>query len=198
MNGSLMLINPSKRPSKRKKPRTAAQKAATKRMLSARKSNPVKAKRRSASRAMTAIKSRIKSRRKNPIGGGIASMFMPAAKGALGAVVINTVENQLISGFLPVSLQGNMSKYAIRIALAIATGTMAGKLIGNANARQAAEGALVVTLHDALVTTINAMLPTDTKYGLSAYAQNALPDSSGMGAYAPFAGANEGSLQYTS
>lgn len=193
MRGSLMLINPSKRPSKRKKPRTAAQKAATKRMLASRKSSPVKAKRRSASSAMSAIT----SRRKNPIGGGIVSMFMPAAKGALGAVVINTIENQLISGFVPVDFRGNVTKYATRIGLAIALGTVGGKLIGNANARQAAEGALVVTLHDVIVTTVNAMLPAG-KTGLSAYAPNAIESNSGMGAYAPFAGANEGAFSYES
>lgn len=198
MSGSLMLINPSKRPSKRKKPRTAAQKAATKRMLAARsRKSPAatKTKRRSASRAMTAIKSRVKSRRRNPIGGGIASLFMPAAKGALGAVAVNTLESQLVSRFLPVALQGDMGKTAVRLGLAVALGTLGGKVIGNANARQAAEGAMVVTLHDVIVTTINRMLPAGA--GIAAYAPNAIESNSGMGAYAPFAGA-ESAFSYES
>lgn len=189
----LMLINPSKRPSKRKKPRTAAQKAATKRMLAARagKSKPATSrKRRSASRAMSAITRRVKSRRKNPIGGGIASMLMPAAKGALGAVAVNTLESQVVSRFLPVTLQGDMGQAAVRVGLAVALGTMGGKVIGNANARQAAEGALVVTLHDVFVKTVNRMLPVGA--GLSAYAPDELTDS-GMGAYAPLEGIGESS-----
>lgn len=196
MPGELMLINPSKRPSKRKKPRTAAQKAATKRMLAARskKSTSVsRPKRRRASRAMTAIKSRIKSRRRNPIGGGIASLFMPAAKGALGAVAVNTLESQLVSRFLPVSLQGDMGKTAVRLGLAVVLGTLGGKVIGNANARQAAEGSMVVTLHDVMVTTINRMLPAGA--GLSAYE----PYGGGMNAYASdLSGVGDSPFEYES
>lgn len=191
----LMLINPSKRPSKRRKPRTAAQKAATKRMLSARSAKRP-AKRSSTGRALAAVKSRIKSRRKNPIGGNIVSMFMPVAKGALGAVTINTLEHQVISGFMPDALKTDMGKYGVRIALALVVGTLGGKVIGQANARQAAEGALVVALHDVIVTSVNKMLPATTKVQLAAYAPD---DASGMGAYAPtLSGVQAGTFEYTS
>lgn len=195
----LMLINPSKRPSKRRKPRTAAQKAATKRMLAARSSRKAKpAKRRSVSRALSAVKHRIKSRRKNPIGGSIVSMFMPVAKGALGAVAINTLEHQVISGFLPASMQGDMGKYGVRIALALAVGTVGGKVIGQANARQAAEGALVVALHDVIVTTVNKMLTKDPAAPANTLAAYAPLTDNTMGAYAPNVGLGESNFAYTS
>lgn len=194
----LMLINPSARPSKRKKPRSAAQKAATRRMVAARRSASkapaTRSKRRAPSRVMQGIKKRMKSRRKNPIGGGIASMFMPAAKGAIGAVAINTLETQVLSRFLPGMMQGDIGKYGTRIALAIALGTMGGRIIGNANARQAAEGALVVALHDVIVTTVNKVLPAGV--GLAAYAPNfdtpAPARGNRLGAYSPLAGMGKG------
>lgn len=194
---TLMLINPAKRPSKRKKARSPAQRAATRRMLAARRANPVKRaasrKRRSYTALSSLRKASRKGRRRNPIGNSVLSMFMPAAIGAVGAVAINTVESQLVARFLPAAMQGAMGKYATRIALALAVGTMGGKLLGNARARQAAEGALVVTLYDVIGSTVGNLLPVAapaTVSGIGAYAP-ALSDNSGMGAYTQMAGMGE-------
>lgn len=195
MPQTLMLINPARRPSKRKKARSPAQRAATARMLSARrgsrKANPAKRTKRRYT-ALTALRGKksVRGRRRNPIGNSVLSMFMPAAIGAVGAVAINTIESQLVARFMPAAMSGPMGRYVTRIALALALGTMGGKLIGNARARQAAEGALVVTLYDVIGSTISSVLPVSAAatpvQGIGAYASSL--ENSNMGAYAPLAG----------
>lgn len=161
---SLMLINPRKRGSGR----SAAQKAATRRMLAANKSkrrsnpSPRKAKRSAARRSNPSALHRVR-RRRNPISlggmGGVGGMLMNGLKGAGGAIVVNVVAHYLP----PVTNTGKMV-YVTRTALALALGTLGRKLLGN-SARAMAEGALAVNFHDAINSVAGTMLPGSGLHG---------------------------------
>jgi len=173
---SLMLVNPRKR----KSGRSAAQKAATRRMLAAnrsRRSNPAKrTKRRTALRSNPVGLSRVRhamrrtKRRSNPSlrgmlgsAGGIGGMLMNSLKGAGGAVVVNAATH-----YLPVSLTTGKLVYVTRAAIAIALGTFGRKLLGS-NARIMAEGALTVNFHDAINSVAGTMLPGNELHGVGEY-----------------------------
>ena len=173
---SLMLINPRKRRgSGRRKPRTAAQRAATRRMVAARAHNPVRKRRtrRHSARRSNPIglarvhhtRRRHHARRRNPIsmsGGNLGSMLMNGVKGAVGSVAVNAVTN-----FLPaVVKQGNVL-YVTRAALALLLGTVGRKVAGN-NARVMAEGALVVNFADLINSFAGGMLPGSQLHGVGA------------------------------
>ncbi len=149
----LMLINPAKRPAKRRKAtRSPAQKAATRRMLAARglSSNPAprRRRRRSTLRA-TASHARRRARR-NPIGmTGIMGTITGAAIGAAGAVGINAV-----FGLLPVSLTGTLTgttREVAKMALAVAAGMALKPMLGR-NAGKMAEGAMTVSAYNILAS----------------------------------------------
>jgi len=168
---SLMLINPRKR----KGGRTAAQKAATRRMLAAnrarrgaspkrrskRRSNPIGLSR--VSRAVKRVTRRSK-RRSNPsmrsMTGGMGAMLMDSLKGAGGAVVVNAVTN-----YLPAKVTTGKMVYVTRAAIALVLGTFGKKLLGN-SARIMAEGALVVNFHDAINSVAGTMLPGSALHGV--------------------------------
>ncbi len=161
---SLMLINPRKRGAGR----SAAQKAATRRMLAANKSkrrsnpSPRKAKRSSARRRNPSALHRIR-RRRNPIAlggmGGITGMLKNGALGAGGAIAVNVVTN-----YLPAFATTGKMVYVTRTVLALALGTVGKKVLGN-SARAMAEGALVVNFHDAINTIAGTMLPGSQLHG---------------------------------
>jgi hypothetical protein len=182
---SLMLVNPRKR----KAPRSAAQKAATRRMVAAnrsgkrhaspakRRSNPLRAR---ADRAHVGVKRR--ARRRNPIGlgstGGMVGMLMNGLKGAGGAVAVNAVTN-----YLPTTVTTGKLLYATRAALAIALGTVGKKVLGQ-SARTMAEGALAVNFHDLINSVAGAHLPGSALHGVGQYLPlngnpNALPQANG-------------------
>ncbi|HEY6020919.1 MAG TPA: hypothetical protein VIY48_13770 [Candidatus Paceibacterota bacterium] len=185
---SLMLVNPARRKGRR----SAAQKAATARMLAAnrsrRSSNPRRKRRaHSTTRHSNPIglhrvigrKHRRTSRRRNPIGGGlgnIGTMVVNGLKGAGGAIVVNA-----ITSFLPAAITTGKVQYATRAGLAILLGTLGRKALGN-NARIMAEGAMVVTMHDLINSFAGSMLPGSQLHGMGAYlsgAPGALPNASG-------------------
>jgi len=161
---SLMLINPRKRGSGR----SAAQKAATRRMLAANKSkrrsnpSPRKAKRTSARRRNPSPLHRIR-RRRNPSAsgsmGGVGGMLMNGLKGAGGAIVVNVVTN-----YLPAVAKTGKMVYVARTVIALALGTLGKKVLGN-NARAMAEGALAVNFHDAINSVAGTMLPGSQLHG---------------------------------
>ncbi len=151
---TLMLINPKRRSAARKKPRSAAQKAATKRMVSAnrsrrvtRKANPIH-KRRTTHHAVAApARHKRRARRHNPIAlNKPLAMLMPALYGAGGALVINAAMNYLP---IPAMLTTGKIRYATKFGLAMLLGTFGKRLLG-AKAQQMAEGALIVTMTEAL------------------------------------------------
>jgi hypothetical protein len=174
----LMLVNP------RKRARSAAQKAATRRMLAAnrskRHSNPKRrAKRHSVARHHNPIRTRTrhvfhaaKRRRHNPSlragAGNIGSMLMNSIKGAGGAIVVNVVTN-----YLPDTLKTGQLVYVTRAALAIAFGMFGGKVLGS-SARTMAEGALTVNMHDFINSLAGAMLPGSGLHSVGSYINTGL------------------------
>ncbi len=152
---TLMLINPKRRSAGRKKPRSAAQKAATKKLVAlnrtrrspARRSNPIKHHRKARHHAVSAPVRHHRRRRSNPISlHKPLAMLMPALYGAGGALVINAAMNYLP---LPAMLTTGKVRYATKFGLAMLLGTFGKKLLG-AKAHQMAEGAMIVTMTEAL------------------------------------------------
>lgn len=156
---TLMLINPKRRSAGRKKPRTAAQKAATKRMIAAnrarrapaaRKSNPIRRhKRRATTHHAVAAPARRRrhARRHNPISlHKPLAMLMPALYGAGGALAVNAAMNYLP---LPAMLSTGRIRYATKFGLALLIGTFGKKVLGS-KAEKMAEGAMIVTMAEAL------------------------------------------------
>lgn len=169
----LMLINPRKRRGPRKA-RTAAQKAATRRMVAANRARRSPAKRRSVTtyaanpaparrRARRSSVARImRHRRRNPAGraGGVVNMAMGSFVGATGALLVGTVGNYIP---LPAAMQTPNMKAVVNATLAIALGTFGGKVLGR-RAVQMAEGALTVTLHDVLKNALSGIIPMNLGY----------------------------------
>lgn len=165
---SLMLVNPSPR----RKHRSAAQRAATRRLVAAnrsRRANPARRKRRASAKrhvvrhhnpifARSVKRHRRSARRRNPIGlrgGNLGGMLLQGLKGAGGAVVVNAAVS-----FLPATFNTGMIGYVARTGVALAMGSFGGKL-----GRDMAEGALAVTFHDA----INNFFTTLPGAGLHGY-----------------------------
>lgn len=176
-----------------RKTRTAAQKAATHRMVAAnrsrratpkraakRRSNPIanpvgirRVKRTSARRA-----TRRTARRSNPSARGlmgvVGGISMQALQGAGGALAINTALNYM--PFLPAALSSGNGKYLARAGLAVAVGVFGGKVLPGRLAHNMAVGAMTVALHDLLLGLASDAMPTmklgdvgDYDTGVSAY-----------------------------
>lgn len=200
---SLMLVNPRKR--KTRKTRSAAQRAATARMVAARHgraANPAKrrarrtvhAKRRHNPIGIARVahrRTRRGARRHNPIGGlsmgGVTGMLLKGLKGAGGAVVINAVTH-----YLPAAVTTGNVNYLTRAALSILLGTVGQKALGS-TARDMAEGALVVTIHDFINSMTGTLLPGSDLKGLGAYMSEVrqLPNVSGRVVDSELAGMGE-------
>lgn len=155
----LMLINPARRPSKRRKSRTGrkASPAQLRALAKARRaraglsSNPSPRRRRRHSLRAVARSTRRRARR-NPIGmGGIMGMFTGAVWGAGGAVAVNYAYNMLP---LPATMKTGMMGTASKFGLAIALGMLGKSFLGR-NAGKMAEGAMTVAAYEAL----QGMLP---------------------------------------
>lgn len=168
----LMLINPRKRTAKRR-PRTAAQRAATKRMVAANRArrssgravatyaaNPAPARRRPAKRQSVARIMRHRKRNPASRASGVMPMITGAFMGASGALLVNTVGNYVP---MPASMQTPHMKAVVNGVLAIALGTFGSKFIGR-RAVQMAEGALTVTLHDTLKNVLAGVIPMNLGY----------------------------------
>lgn len=171
---SLMLINPRKRGTKKR--RTAAQRAATARLVAhnrGRSASPKRRRRASSKRRTNPIGiSRVhhvtrrhhrRARRRNPIsmsGGNIGGMLMAGLKGAVGAVAVNAVTN-----FLPAAVKTGKVLYVTRAAIAIVIGTVGHKVAGR-HARAMAEGALAVNFTDLINSMAGAMIPGSQLHGV--------------------------------
>jgi len=138
-----MLLNP------RKKRRTAAQKAATRRLVSfnrgrgrarkrRRNPSPARARRRPARR---------RSRARGILGGatGVMDALMPAAIGGAGALGVD-----VLFGFLPIPPQFKTGIFApiAKIAGAVAVGWVAGQFATKRTADQIMVGAITVTVYN--------------------------------------------------
>lgn len=203
---SLMLINPRKRGGGRKKARTPAQKAATRKLVAAnrarrggkRRKNPVGLERVENPRKRTiSRRSRSRSgvRRRNPApalrmgGKGMIDMGMASLQGAGGALFVNTALNYM--PFLPPMLKSGNGKYLARAGLAVAVGVFGSKMLPGKIAVNAAQGALTVALHDLMLGIASQAMPTlqlgdvgDYDDGVSAYIDDQMSgydDGYGMG-----------------
>ena len=142
----LMLINPAKRPSKRRKASPAQLRALAKarRARSGVSQNPAPRKKRPSLRA---VASRPATLRRNPVGmGGIMGDLMGAAQAATGAIAVNALTNMLP---LPASMSVGWQRQAVNFAAAVALGAFGRKLMGRA-AGKMAEGAMTVAAYNVI------------------------------------------------
>lgn len=198
----LLLVNPRKRRAAgRRKPRSAAQKAATRRMLSANRSrrgpkrhsrsrsasyatNPAPRRRRARSLVARHTK-RHTRRRRNPIGlgsfklGSITSLLKSAALGAGGAIAVDVAygyANSYLPDMVksPMSVDGspNYAYYAAKGAAAVGIGMLLKRVVGASKAGRMVEGSLTVTLHD-LAKVIVASNMSSVKLGYAGAGRNA-------------------------
>lgn len=214
----ILLVNPRKR--RGRKTRSAAQRAATAKMLAAnrRRRNPKSrksAKRRRNPAPLTVMhkanpirrKRRASARRRNPIsfrrimsgggsGTGVSTMLKNAALGAVGATAINTAIGRLP---LPASLMVGRVSYLTRAGVAIGLGILAEKtrLLGAGTLAKMVEGSLTVTLYDAIRAEAAAAGVNlgGMGYYLPGRGASAVPSASGnatprLGMYATGPGAN--------
>lgn len=178
---SLMLINPR---SRTKKTRSAAQKAATRRMVAAnrsrtgapakrrvkRRKNPIAnpvglARVRHSKRHSVARRSHhVARRRRNPISmpsmrglKGVTEMAKVSLQGAGGALLVNTALNYIPG--LPAMLKSGNGKYLARAGLAVAIGVFGGKIMPHKVATNMAVGAMTVALHDLLLGIASQAMP---------------------------------------
>lgn len=163
MPETLMLINPSKRPSKRKAPRKTAKRRKTRRHVTVQAlANPAPRRRSRARRAVAAVGAKarrvVRRMRRNPSprASNLKSLIMPAIEGALGSLAVNTAINFLP---LPEKLKQGVGLHAARLGGAVAIGLLAGRFLGQGRARNMAQGAMTVALHDLAVSVAGPMMP---------------------------------------
>lgn len=184
----LLLINPGRSgKAKRKKKRSPAQKAATRRMLAARKAGQSKRKRNTIRTAPVAKKTKRKRKyktravarvrrksnpsvrarrsrryrhnpmRMNSMTGFTKHTLMPSVVGAAGALGLD-----VILGFLPIPVQfktGPM-RAIVKIAGAVGVGILASNFMKRETAHQIAAGAITVTLYDVMKGYLQQAMPT--------------------------------------
>lgn len=96
--------------------------------------------------------------RKNPIGSGISNTLICSAYGAVGALALDA-----IFGFLPLPASiagaGTPINYAAKGAGALALGYLAEKVVGSRIAKDMADGALTVIMHEAGRAAITKFSP---------------------------------------
>ena len=166
----------------RRKHRTAAQKAATRRMIAANRArrapNPIGSHRRKRrtlrSRAASAVRHAVRRvrrrrnpihlathrrhRRRNPIrvGGIMNHLLMPAVTAASGAIALD-----VLWGFLPIpaNIKTGPLKYVAKGAGAVAMAMLGSKIVKKSTADNMAIGALTVIMHDAARELIARVMP---------------------------------------
>lgn len=205
----LLIVNPSRRPSKRRKSSKAASpaqkrarakfaamaraRAGTKRRASPKRKS---ARRRSAAPALMANpRSRRRSvakRRRNPVsrigGKGMVkkafALISPALMGAGGALIVNNVLARLP---LPAAAMQGRMRYVTQGVAAVAIAAIAQKMgVKGSTAAQMAEGSLTVTLYDA-IKDVAAGAGVNLSGGMGYYlpgvgARNAIPSPSASAA----------------
>lgn len=187
----IMLVNPARRPTKRRKAASPAQKRARAAFAAASRArskgavmaNPRKRRtRKHAKRASNPVahhRVHHRARRRNPIharrrrnpiaGAKPMSLLTPALIGALGATAVNTILAQ-VSGSLPATLTTGNMKYVTSIAAALGLAMFASKAgTKHAMLLQMAEGSLTVTLHQAIVDLSGGMGMTLSGRGMGVY-----------------------------
>jgi len=197
---TVLLVNPAPlkgpRMKARKKPRSAAQRAATKRMIAARRasskpaqrarrSNPAPARKRRqyTSKPAASVAGRVlRYRRKNPAGGigdYLTGTVVPSAIGGASMLAFDVLAGVLP---LPPALRTATMKPVIQVVGAVAMGLLASSITSRKTAQQIGAGALTVALYNvgksALVTVGQGKIP-----GLAEYVGeyiNAYEDGAGV------------------
>lgn len=189
MGSALWTIAANPRKRARRKGRSAAQRAATARMLAAnraRRGGSTRKRSRRRSTAATAVtvvrRARRTSRRiarrvsRSPslrgIGGGAMGLVKAGAIGAGGALVVDVAQG-FVNGFLPASLatklnpdgSTNYMNYAVKGALAVALAHFGGKLVSRETAHRMAAGSMVVMAYELLRPLAASMLPASMPLG---------------------------------
>ena len=190
----LMLVNPKprktrgkkKRPMARKKRRTAAQKAATRKLVAFNKRkasakrrtrrNPVSVSAPSRATGKRPTK-RLQARRKantrkgyypNPrrrtrtprgmIQNIVQKQLQPAAIQASGAIGLDVVYGYF-GNFIPAQLNTGMIRHVTKGVVALGIGFVASNFVKNQTANEMAKGALTVTMHDAFKEALQQWMP---------------------------------------
>ncbi len=158
----LTLLNPrsrrrAKKRSGARKHRTAAQRAATRKLVALnRKRRGGKSVSRSINFKVNSMaKRRSRRYRRNPASrgvsmstGGAMGLIKPAFVGAAGGLTVNLLTNQIASSLPDTLIEGKML-YVTKAALAMAVGIFGGKLPGlRPYARGMAQGAMTTILYD--------------------------------------------------
>ena len=177
----LLLVNPRKRGTHRRKSRTAAQRAATKRLVALNRSrraggrkrvvhrkrhaasaasyapNPIRRhKRRSHARSVMHRVRRHYKRNPAGVAGGVTGMLMQSLQGATGAIAVNTLLNYIP---LPAMMKTGNMKYVTQGIAGILLGVAGRKIMPARLATNMAVGSLTVTLHDAIKDIAGSMIP---------------------------------------
>lgn len=168
----LLLINPRKR--RGATHRTAAQKAATKRMVAANRArrsghkrsvvhhyapNPAPARRRRARHSLAGVARTVRRYKRNPIssgGSGIKHMMVTSLQGAAGGLVVNTAMNWLP---LPAAMKVGKMRFVAQGAVAVLLGVAGRKVLPRRVAENMAVGSLTITMHDALKEIVGSIVP---------------------------------------
>lgn len=180
----LMLINPRKRGSKKRKTTMARKRRTTtkRRTTSKRRTSP----RRVTTRARRSMRRRT---RRNPSTRGIKGMMKtvaPSMAGGAGALSLD-----ILMGYLPLPdmVKTGPISYVTKAALALGLGMVAGNFVKKETAGQLATGALTVVAYNAMKDAAGRMLPNVKlgaydendllAYEMSAYQSPALPVDQG-------------------
>lgn len=162
------------------KRRSAAQRAATKRLVAlnkGRRKNPIRRKRRSVARTVAAVSHHVRRRRRNPIsvrrtrshsrrrrnpiqmGGLVNSLLMPALTASTGALLLDILWAKLP---IPGNLKSGSLQYVSKAVGAVGLAVIAEKtkVVNRQTANALGVGALTVVLHDALRGVIKSMVPS--------------------------------------
>jgi hypothetical protein len=184
MSSLLLVGNPAKH-RKHHKPRSAAQKAATRKLVAhnrAKRANPARrAKRRHNPIAANPVHHKrrrhatrhnpIRARRRNPATratmSGITAQLKAAGMGAVGALGVDVVTGYA-AAYLPATVATPVDTagatqygyFAAKGAIAIGLGLLLKKMVGAAKANQLVEGSLTVTLHELGKTIIATNAPS--------------------------------------
>ncbi len=204
----LLIVNPSNRPSKRRKStkaaspaqkRARAKFAAAARARAGKSSTKRRARRAPAVSVMTNPRrrrhvakatKRASHRRSNPLSMSSVikkplAMLTPALTGAVGAIAVNTILSKLP---IPASLNTGKMKYVTQGVAAIALAMIANKVgVKGAMAAQMAEGSLTVTLHDAIKDIASG-------FGMNLGGMGYYLPGVGVGQAAPSRSANPGQM----
>lgn len=203
MSELMLITNPRKRGTRKR--RTAAQKAATRKLvaLNKRRRNPARRKtvakvnpvRRHKRRASTTHARKVRRYKRNPSSRSIVnSTLIPALTAGAGAIGFNALWN-----FVPVpeTFKTGMLQHVAKAVGAIGAGMLAGKVFGRKTATELTAGALTVVAYNALKDAVGQVAPSvnlgyysaGQPAGVLAYKSASLGEyvgpGNGMGEYVP-------------